>query len=206
MSAPLRMHNGDNWARVDGMNWRGPWVNQDYDKHDVVTHLENWWVANTATNEQPFFSSDWDAVGATTNRRITHGTGAPPQTFMKENDLHVEYGPSTNPVLPDTEWTDLVLLNGWEPYGSTWGAARYRRINGVVYLNIMVRYGTVTANIATLPAGFLPMNTLIYVGYQSSSNDPVRFNVYSTGTILLTNPDATSTGFFSVQAAFPADQ
>lgn len=43
MSAPIRLHDGDDWSRVDGMHWAGEWSShKDYEKNSVVTG--NGWV------------------------------------------------------------------------------------------------------------------------------------------------------------------
>lgn len=58
----------------------------------------------------------------------------------------------------DTGWQVLPLSSGWVAYGSGYQSPRYRRHNGVVYVEGMVKSGSTApgAVIATLPPGCRP--------------------------------------------------
>ena len=85
---------------------------------------------------------------------------------------------------PDTAWADITLGNSWVVYG-TGRANRYRRRNGVVFLNIMAKNGTTTTAtvIATLPTGFRPIHGMSFAADTNAAY--CRVKIDSNGEIRL---------------------
>jgi hypothetical protein len=65
-------------------------------------------------------------------------------------------------LLVDTGWVAMSLSNGWVTFGGAFQTPRYRRLNGVVYVQGFIKSGTTADNtlIYTLPAGFRPAATV----------------------------------------------
>jgi hypothetical protein len=110
---------------------------------------------------------------------------------------------STIPI-GDTGWVNLTLVNSWTAAGN----ARYRKLNGIVYLEMNVGGGG-AATVATLPAGFRP-------GFQVGmaavfENAPSTFLagslfVTAAGDINVSNFDgSTPSSVISVGYSFLAD-
>jgi hypothetical protein len=86
----------------------------------------------------------------------------------------------------DSGWQNASLLNGIQNYSvGSYGNARYRKKDGVVFIEGLVRNGTPTpgqTNIFVLPSGYRPskrmiLNTLV------SGNVIVRLDILSTGEV-----------------------
>ncbi len=91
----------------------------------------------------------------------------------------------TDAIIPigkahDTDWEPIQLLHGWVNYGGEFSTARYRRINGVVYVEGVIKDGSpIDADMFTLPEGFRPVSVLIFV--LMSYDGPLRYYVYPNG-------------------------
>jgi len=85
--------------------------------------------------------------------------------------------------LDDSGWVALVLSNGWQNYGTPFAPAACRKVGNRVYLRGLVRYGSGTLPITTLPAGFRPVGgTLLFVTtVRNRSNDVVDLPAKNTG-------------------------
>lgn len=113
----------------------------------------------------------------------------------------------SNWVVPgdDTGWITPTLLNSWSNLGSGYVAARYRRLNGIVYVQGTVTGGTVTSgtNILNLPAGFRSSATMQFPVATTSASGAARIEMAADGNI------KTSTGVsasaLSFQFSFPAE-
>lgn len=79
----------------------------------------------------------------------------------------------------DTGWLNLTLLNGWTDVS---GWARYRRLNGVVYVQVSADGGT-TAQLATLPAGFRPGEAVFSAAPTSSAPNIATLSVNAGGAV-----------------------
>lgn len=79
----------------------------------------------------------------------------------------------------DTGWIDMVLLNGWTDVS---GWARYRKINGVVYVQVSADSGT-AAQIATLPAGFRPGEAVFSAAPSDSPPNLATLSVNAGGDV-----------------------
>lgn len=98
-------------------------------------------------------------------------------------------------------WTTVTLTNGWTNFGG-FQAARYRRMNGIVYVQGMLVPGTNGAAAFTLPAGFRPAANHLFQGNSNSTSLAAgRFDVNSTGTLV----PAAAVGWISIECSFPAE-
>lgn len=80
-------------------------------------------------------------------------------------------------------WKILSKLNGWVDYGGAFAPAGYRiSADRKVTVRGLVKSGTVNTSIGTLPVGYRPGYSLIFVQLQNSEVI-VRINVTADGNI-----------------------
>ncbi|AXG72241.1 hypothetical protein KORDIASMS9_04509 [Kordia sp. SMS9] len=85
----------------------------------------------------------------------------------------------------DSGWQNASLENGIQNYGSTYQFARYRKKDGVVFIEGLVRNGTPTGSqtdVFTLPSGYRP-NRRIILNTIMSGNVMTRIDVLATGEV-----------------------
>ena len=83
-----------------------------------------------------------------------------------------------------------AFQNSWTAYaGTPYGQPKYRRKNGIVYLDGLFKGGTLNSVLFTLPAGFRPNERLVMASVMSSINTGAA----STGTAH-THPNAQLAG------------
>ena len=88
----------------------------------------------------------------------------------------------TDSTVNDTPiWTAPTLLNSWVNYGSGNAAAGYTKVGNRVEVKGLVRSGTVTANIFTLPTGYRPAEPLRFATI--SNNALGRINILTDGSV-----------------------
>jgi hypothetical protein len=99
----------------------------------------------------------------------------------------------------DSGWVAPTLLNGWVNYDAIYGPTGYRRKNGVVYLRGLVKDGTLSTAIFTLPVGFRPVSPPIRL-FATLADDLVnRIDVDgTTGSVVCAPGDATWTSLNGV--------
>jgi hypothetical protein len=121
-------------------------------------------------------------------------------------------------------WRAPTLLNGWIDYDAGWHPAEYKRDNGIVYIQGLVKAGTIATTIFTLPAGYRPApisNGLIFSGIVSATtsggastgtahthNIPVpstRIDVLANGNVTLLNSLASNSYVSLSGVSFPAE-
>jgi len=92
--------------------------------------------------------------------------------------------------------------NSWVDYdGSTFGLPRFRKINNIVYIEGLVKNGTMTSSAFTLPAGYRPYNRLIIAS--QANNALGRLDVFTDGSVA---PWTGSNAYFSLTCSFVAHQ
>lgn len=118
-------------------------------------------------------------------------------------DIYLRRLGSWKLIIGDTGWVALPLSNTWVNFGGGYSAARYRRLNGVVYVTGLIKSGTVSpgSTIGTLPAGFRPASQLPKIVPISTGAGSV--DITSAGLILAGAVSATST---ALEFSFPAEQ
>ena len=109
---------------------------------------------------------------------------------------------------------DITFDQGWvswaEPYSNSWvnyaagtfGVARYCRVNGIVYVNMMVKDGTDSTTVVTLPVGFRPSLKQVYTIASGLPAAGAWGYIGSDGQIKLERGDSWA----SFVVSFPAEQ
>lgn len=84
--------------------------------------------------------------------------------------------------LGDSGWLNLTLINGWVNYDvASFGPSQYRKIGGVVFCRGLVKSGTASSDIATLPVGYRPGYIHIYPAENSGAY--TRLDILANGII-----------------------
>lgn len=84
-----------------------------------------------------------------------------------------------------TSWVNLTLLNSWLAYGGGYVTPRYRKVNGIVYIEGLLAVATLIGNhIATLPVGFRPPASVLFPVHTGEPWGLGRIDVYSDGRIV----------------------
>jgi hypothetical protein len=106
-------------------------------------------------------------------------------------------------ITTDTGWITMTPLeNGWTDAG---GWARYRRLNGVVYVEVSADGGS-AEELFLLPAGFRPGESLQVVTGSSSSGNLALFTINSSGAVSGSLPAGGSVANLSAAVvSYPAD-
>jgi hypothetical protein len=88
------------------------------------------------------------------------------------------------PILPNTPWVNLVLSNGWVPYGAGWATPGYRRLSGIVFFRGLMKLGVGVGVFSSVPVGFRPSTTrLTWCPVDTYGGVVPRIDVLSDGTI-----------------------
>ncbi len=99
-----------------------------------------------------------------------------------------------------------AFQNGWANYGGSWSKAGYRKLNGIVHLEgLVLRAGSMAANIFTLPVGSRPHDDMHISTFVSIDTTPslAAVNISVAGTI---TGRPTAGGYLSLDGiSFPAD-
>jgi hypothetical protein len=116
---------------------------------DFVINVEGELMLVTAVASNTFTVTR----GAESTAAVSHPTGATVKNVLTA-DMIGTIGPS------DTGWHYIggsgepTFQNSWVNYGTAWGAAAFRRIGDIVQLSGLIRSGTATSLIFTLPTGY----------------------------------------------------
>lgn len=106
--------------------------------------------------------------------------------------------PAGTIVSGDSGWITPTLGAGWGDLGSGWQAARYRKLNGVVFVEGLILNssgGGLTTTVFTLPAGYRPAANLVHASYG------VGVQVSSAGAVA-PNSSVVDTGIFGIFFSF----
>lgn len=114
----------------------------------------------------------------------------------------------------DSGWINATYAGTFQGYGTSWGNAQYRRINGVVHMRGLSRlsgandYSPLT--VFTLPVGFRPVG-MWHLFIVAAASGSMRVNVYDDGRVttegaIAGSPNISSSGWFSLAGvSLPAD-
>jgi hypothetical protein len=111
-----------------------------------------------------------------------------------------------NSRLYDSDWVEPTLVNSWVSYDSTYGPPGYRKIAGMVYLKGLIKSGTLSTVIFTLPVGFRPSASVTPSRYfLASGNGGITYVEINgvNGEVSLDPGDATWTNLNGI--VFPAE-
>lgn len=105
------------------------------------------------------------------------------------------FGVRATPMTPRPAWSAPALLNSWVNFGAPYSPVGYLLDgNGFVHLRGLVKNGaTATSLIFTLPAGFRPETTEVFV--VNANNAYGQLNVLANGNVV---PLVGSTASFSL--------
>ena len=89
-------------------------------------------------------------------------------------------------------WQTPSMINGWLVYDSVnWGNAQYKKdSSGTVWFRGLIKSGTVPAIIFTLPVGYRPIATKIFM--VSCVDAVARIDVRSNGEVYINNAAAVT--------------
>jgi hypothetical protein len=94
-------------------------------------------------------------------------------------------------------WQAPSLNAPWSNYGDPFTAAAYRRDANRIQLRGLVKGGTGSSVVLTLPAGFRPGGQLLFAAV-SDSTAPTRIDVKPNGDVLLSTPQSGVMGWLSL--------
>jgi hypothetical protein len=101
----------------------------------------------------------------------------------------------------DSGWQNATLLNGIQNYSlGSYGPAKYRKKDGVVYIQGLVRNGTPTlgtTDIFLLPVGYRPTHRII-LNTLVSGNAIIRIDVLPTGQVTCYNYNVSWTSISGI--------
>lgn len=102
-------------------------------------------------------------------------------------------------------WQGMALTNSWANYGSGYTTARYKRENGLVMVEGLIKSGTLgSAGIFTLPVGYRPDSTLQWT--TNSSGGVADIRCFSTGVFCVYALYSGTNASVSISVPpFPAD-
>lgn len=95
-----------------------------------------------------------------------------------------------------------AFQNGWVSYGAPFGA-QFTKINGIVYMQGLVKNGTVAATIFTLPVGYRPATQQL-ITTQTNPNTIARLDLTPDGALAAAS--GANNGWVAINYSFPAEQ
>ncbi|OWF79244.1 hypothetical protein B4907_16775 [Yersinia kristensenii] len=110
----------------------------------------------------------------------------------------------TSATSKDTPWINATLLNGWVPATASQERAVYRKVLGLVFLEIGISGGVTTNGtpLFVLPVGYRPANRITIVPYSSISASQTvmpRVSISSAGSVdIISIPDNAQGVHFSL--------
>jgi len=137
-----------------------------------------------------FRHSDSSTIGSGTAFIIKGGDASGADLILENGNFKCKDITSNNKPVSNSEnisWHDIgavgepAFLNGWVNYGGGYSNMRYKKVNGIVYLEGMVKDGT-SSNVFALPLGYRPSNRMIFS--IMNSNAAARLDVTSSGTVI----------------------
>ena len=127
-------------------------------------------------------------------------------TLRVDNVTNTANDTTVNSVeIEDSDWlflgVDTPFNTSWVDYGSSYANPRYRKINNVVYIEGLVKNGTIGQSIFTLPVGYRPYNRIMFATV--SNNLFGRLDILSDGLVM---PQAGNSSYLSISCSFVAHQ
>jgi len=123
-------------------------------------------------------STTWSMVGVSTS---VHAKAAGSNAYQSLNTIYYPNSTAT--------WITPTLVNNWVNYGGGFATAGYTRSTnetasgstGVVSLKGLIRSGSGSANVMTLPVGYRPKNRILYT--TGSTGAYSRIDILPTGEV-----------------------
>jgi hypothetical protein len=107
-----------------------------------------------------------------------------------------------NAATTDGTWIALTLLNSWVNYGGAHLPARYMRRDGIVYVQGLVKNGTLNTHIATMPVGYRAGYDVVSQQTQGTGG-AARIDVLQNGNIYPYG--VSNNGYVSINFVYPAE-
>lgn len=109
----------------------------------------------------------------------------------------------------EEDWNMPPLESGWQTYGDgvEYGTARYKKVDGVVYMKGLLRSGTIANNstgagrIFLLPPGYRPKQRLMFAVFSDGGGS--RLDILSNGSVLAVTGQ---NGYYTIACSFLAEQ
>ena len=127
------------------------------------------------------------------NRFVLGYCNADTGEFIFSNGLTVD-----NMNYSDSGWIDATYQNGWTTFSNSFSEARYRKFGSVVYIDGLVRSGTIGQAVFTLPPGFRPTKAQLKAA-ETSNNVNGRLDIYTNGQVVAISG---SNDWFSINCSF----
>lgn len=101
---------------------------------------------------------------------------------------------------PNPVWTAPTLLNSWVNYSAAFNPAGYTKLpTGEVVMRGLIKLGTAASVICTLPVGYRPVQSEIFLCFATGQPQNVRIDALNNGNILQGSYGTSSTnGFVSL--------
>lgn len=99
-------------------------------------------------------------------------------------------------------WSVPTFTNGWTNFGTGFQAARYCKINGIVYIEGLIKTGTMGSPAFTLAAGHRPAASLL-IGVGDGANSIGRLDITAAGGV---TPSTGNPAYFQITCSFVASQ
>lgn len=102
----------------------------------------------------------------------------------------------------DPGWTDVVFQNGWQPGGLFSSDHIYTRRGSWVFVEVVMKNGTMGTVAFTLPVGYRPTMQLIFsANGDLFTADPGQedYRIYPTGEVI---PNAGDNTYFTIACGF----
>lgn len=116
-------------------------------------------------------------------RAVEVFTPPPPVTSVNGQTGDITIAIPTN---DDSGWQSPTLANGFLNYSTAYQGARFRKKNGVVYTEGLLKAGANGLFVFTLPVGFRPTQRLVFP-ISKYSNTIGRVDVESNGRVTVIN-------------------
>lgn len=106
----------------------------------------------------------------------------------------------------DTGWISASLQNGWVNFGGAYSIAEYRRLNGIVYVQGLIKSGTINPGtvLFNLPVGFRPRAYFISPAWGNGGGSAIE--VAPNGNVVVGDISAFTLRQSISILPFPADQ
>lgn len=194
---------------------------------EVTSSVSSWSLpANTYTTGQVV---EWQVTTKGADATGSAWSSSAVFTMLVTKLIPAAFNLGTNNIEADVSGYDWIylgtagapaLLNGWSDYGGAFASPRFCRRGGVVYIQGLVKTGTLNSVIFTLPVGFRPSQTLLMSAIQSTfdtgaasagtahthavSQSGGRLDVKADGSVA--QAGAATNAWQSICVSFPADQ
>lgn len=151
---------------------------------DLIDSMANITEDNATTSQAGIVtrSSTTEVTTGTEDTKFVTPKGAKKAAETHAPVLTVNGQTGNVSVGDDSGWQPAPLTNGFINYGAGWQIARFRRKNGVVYLEGLVKNGSAGAPMFQLPPGFMPSDKLIFSTI--GNNALARINIDSNGDVV----------------------